>query len=55
MTIRGIRLTLTRLDLEKKEADVQGEVDSILYSRKRSRTDNYKNTRSWFEKMRSWW
>ncbi len=33
MTIQGAGLTLTRLDLELGETDIQGTVDGIVYSR----------------------
>lgn len=67
MTIRGGNLALTRLDLEKQETDMQGEVDSVVYSkslggkrygrekqseaRGRNRTSNM----GWLEQLRNWW
>lgn len=50
MTIQGSGLTLTRLDLELGETDIQGTVDGVLYSRitpEKSR-NNKKNLRRWF-------
>lgn len=32
-TIKGSNLTLTRLDLEHGETDIQGKVDAVLYAR----------------------
>ena len=59
ITIRGGNLTLTRLDLEKKETDLQGEVDSVTYSRNRGGKEYGKRKKSaeagWLEKIRSWW
>ena len=67
MTIRGENLTLTRLNLEKQETDIQGMVDSVVYSRNRGGKENRKRKRSvsgtgnytggtgWLEQLRSWW
>lgn len=33
MTIKGSGLSLTRLNLEKGETDIQGKTDGVLYSR----------------------
>lgn len=33
ITIKGSNLTLTRLDLEHGETDIQGKVDVVLYAR----------------------
>lgn len=32
LTIRGKELHINRLNLEKKEADLEGQVDSLVYS-----------------------
>ena len=32
LTVQGEGLHVTRLDLEKQEVDIQGRVDSLLYS-----------------------
>lgn len=50
MTIQGTGLTLTRLDLDLGETDIQGTVDGIVYSRimpEKSRSSK-KNLRRWF-------
>lgn len=33
VTVKGADLTLTRLNLEKGEADISGNVDSIVYTK----------------------
>lgn len=67
VTIRGENMTLTRLDLEKQETDIQGRVDSVAYSRNRggkeygkrkksvSGAGNYTDGTGWLERIKSWW
>lgn len=50
MTIRGSSLTLTRLDLEHGETDIQGKVDGILYSKERPKTGKQIKAT-----VRRWW
>ena len=50
MTIRGSALTLTRLDLEHGETDIQGKVDGIQYSGEQARTG-----KSVKAALRRWW
>ena len=50
MTVCGSALTLTRLDLENGETDIQGKVDSIIYSKeKKNQTKQLRAT------VRRWW
>lgn len=49
MTIQGQGLTLTRLDLELGETDVQGMVNGIVYSHNTS--DKNKNSK---KRLRRW-
>lgn len=50
ITIQGNGLTLTRLDLDLGETDIQGTVDGILYSRITSEKNRNrkKNLHRWF-------
>ncbi len=47
MSIKGTGLVLTRLDLDKQETDIQGNIDSIVYSKHTSK--KIKN------KLKNWW
>lgn len=50
ITIRGSSLTLTRLDLEHGETDIQGKVDGILYSK-----EQMKSKKPVRAAVRRWW
>ena len=50
MTISGSSLTLTRLDLDRGETDIQGKVDGILYSKEKK-----KDARQVKSAIRRWW
>ena len=50
MTIRGSALTLTRLDQEHGETDIQGKVDGILYSREQPKVSSQAKSVA-----RRWW
>ena len=50
MTIRGSALTLTRVDLELGETDIQGKVDGILYSREQPNVSSQAKSVA-----RRWW
>ncbi len=50
MTIRGSALTLTRLDLDHGETDIQGKVDGIWYSK-----DQPKAKKQIKATVRRWW
>lgn len=50
VTIRGSALTLTRLDLEHGETDIQGKVDGIWYSK-----DPPKTKKQIKSAIRRWW
>lgn len=49
MTIKGSALTLTRLDLDHGETDIQGKVDGVWYSR-----EQIKGTSQFKSAVRRW-
>ena len=50
MTIRGSALTLTRLDLDHGETDIQGKVDGIWYSKEQPKAQKQVKAA-----VRRWW